>query len=203
VGIDEVHRETIFHEFTRLGQVEADGLGLGLALVERITRLLGGKLEMHSIPGKGSRFSLLLPVYKGALPRRDAAVPDGVASGAALRLLVVDNDPLIVEATSAMLGAMGHQVSGAADVAGALTKAAGIDAALVDFQLDHGEDGLTLIAALRSHRPRLPAVLITAENGAAMRARAAAMQVRVLSKPVDPAAIAAFLQTVSVLEIET
>lgn len=202
IGIEEAHHEAIFNEFIRLGQVEVDGIGLGLALVERITRLLGGKLEMRSIPGKGSRFSLLMPVHHGAPPSAGRASAAAPLDGRSLDLLVVDNDPLIVEATAALLVGMGHQVRSAATIADALAHAPAIDAALVDFQLDHGEDGLTLIAALRSRRPGLPAVLITAENGAAMQARASALQVPILSKPVDPAAIGAFLARVSVREVE-
>ena len=158
---------------------------------------------MRSVPGKGSRFSLLLPVHDRAPKLRAAAPAGSLVRGGVLHLLVVDNDPLIVEATSALLSGMGHQVDGVATIADAMALADRIDAALVDFQLDHGEDGLSLIAALRGRRPGLPAVLVTAENGAAMRARAAALQVPILHKPVDPTAIAAFLQTVSVFEIET
>ncbi|MFA7588707.1 MAG: PAS-domain containing protein, partial [Novosphingobium sp.] len=61
VGIAADQVETVFGEFIRLGQVEVEGLGLGLALSERIARLLGGVIEVRSEPGRGSRFSLSLP----------------------------------------------------------------------------------------------------------------------------------------------
>ena len=89
----------------------------------------------------------------------DAAPP--VPAGP-LTVLVVDNDPLIVEATSALLHGMGHRPIGVADMAGALTQSGAVDAVLADYQLDNGEDGLTLIAALRDRRPGLPGRLVTA-----------------------------------------
>ena len=60
VGIDPGQIDAIFGEFTRLGEVEVEGLGLGLALVERISRVLGGRVEVTSVPGRGSCFSFTL-----------------------------------------------------------------------------------------------------------------------------------------------
>ena len=110
--------------------------------------------------------------------------------------------PLIVEATSALLTGMGHRPLGAVDMAGALTQCGEADAVLADYQLDNGEDGLTLIAALRRQRPGLPVRLVTAESGTEMRERARSMGVEILSKPADPDRIARFLAEASVLEIE-
>ena len=203
VGIAPERIEAAFGEFTRLGEVEVEGLGLGLALVRRIARLLGGRISVSSHPGKGSRFSFSLPAAAAAgiapVPA-PAAEPAGAAR--ALNVLVVDNDPRIVEATSALLAGMGHRPLGAADHAGALAVADQADAVLADYQLDRDEDGLTLIAALRRRRPGFPALLITAEAGPALEARAGRMGVTMLAKPVDPAAIIRFLGEVSMAQIE-
>lgn len=203
VGIAPDRIEAVFGEFTRLGEVEVEGLGLGLALVRRIARLLGGRISVASKPGRGSRFSFGLPAVTdreaGTVPPRDAAPAPQVRP---LTVLVVDNDPLIVEATSALLEGMGHRPIGAVDIAGALAQCGGADAVLADYQLDNGEDGLTLIAALHERRPGLPVRLVTAESGADMRERARAMGVEILSKPADPDRIARFLADASVLEIE-
>ncbi|MFD2578221.1 sensor histidine kinase [Novosphingobium colocasiae] len=78
IGIPEDRLGAIFGEFTRIGEIDVDGLGLGLALVERITRLLGGRIDVVSAPGKGSRFSLSLPKLHGSAPARSCdfeAVP--------------------------------------------------------------------------------------------------------------------------------
>lgn len=195
VGIAPDALEAIFGEFTRLGQVEAEGLGLGLALVERIARLLGGRIEVASRPDRGSRFSLLLPAYDAICPADAPRKPRMGSTGAfrALDVLVVDNDARIVEATAALLGQLGHRPHGAAGMAGALALGDDVDAVLADYQLDHGENGLSVIEALRAHRPELPALLITAESSDAMHQRAAALGVAVLSKPVAPDAIERFL----------
>lgn len=205
VGIDEAKLGTIFEEFTRLGQVEVEGLGLGLALVERLARLLGGRVEVASRVGRGSRFSLLLPVPAFTATPRPAAAPApsaAVRHGEQLRALVVDNDARIVEATSALFRSRGHSVFGASSIAEALDHCDGMDVVLADYRLDHGEDGLTLIGAVRARHPGLPALLITAETSSEMRERAAALGVPVLAKPVDPAAIDRFLESVSVREVE-
>lgn len=203
VGIAPDQLDAVFGEFTRLGAVEVEGLGLGLALVERLARLLGGRVDVASVPGRGSRFSLILPAGDPAVPAPPpAAAPVPAAPSRALTVLVVDNDPRIVEASSALLAAQGHLPLGAATLAEAMALAPRADALLADYQLDNGEDGLSVIAALRAQRPGLPAVLITAETGTAMRQRAAAMGVAVLAKPVDPAAIARFLAEASMPEIE-
>jgi len=194
VGIQPGQMAAIFGEFTRLGEVEVEGLGLGLALVERIARLLGGRVDVASVPGRGSRFSLVLPMrQEGAAPLAAPRAASPAVPVRALRVLVVDNDALIVEASCALLEGLGHTALGAADSAGALALCSEADAVLADYQLDNGEDGLSLIAALRARRPGLPARLITAETGTAMRETAAAMGVTILAKPVDPADIERFL----------
>jgi len=203
VGIAPDRVETVFGEFTRLGEVEVEGLGLGLALVRRIARLLGGRISVASKPARGSRFSFALPAAADA-QADSAPLPEAAPAllASPLTVLVVDNDPLIVEATSALLQRMGHQPVGAAGMAGALAQWRAVDAVLADYQLDNGEDGLTLIAALRDRRPDLPVRLVTAESAPDVRQRARAMGVEILSKPAAPDRIARFLAEASMLKIK-
>ena len=206
VGIEPRQIDAIFGEFTRLGTVEAEGLGLGLALVERIARLLGAEIAVRSVPGRGSRFSLSLPVEHGvAVPAAPVApVAPGHATGG-LTVLVVDDEPRIVEASLALLASLGHRGIGAGSAAEAMRHVAAADAVLADYQLGHSEDGLSLIAQMRELRPDLPAVLITAEPSAApnttpnttIAARARAMGIQVLAKPASPALIETFLSAVA------
>ena len=208
VGISDHQVETIFAEFMRLGEVEVEGVGLGLALVRRIVRLIDGRLEVSSIPGKGSRFSLHLPVARHmarSLPPAPSAAPPSFApleQTRALKVLVLDDDERIVEATTALLERLGHQAIGVHSPAQAQAIEGAIDAALVDYQLGAAETGLDVIASLRIRQPGLPAMLITAEQGDALKQWAVELGVPVLPKPVVPEAIEAFLSRVSVAQIK-
>ena len=196
IGIAADQHEAIFGEFTRIGTVEEEGLGLGLAIARRVAQLLGGTIELASAPGRGSRFSLLLPAHDG--PAAPAPTMAAVSSRS-LRVLVIDNEPEIVAASLALLAAMGHEGLGAANGAEALALVDGRDgvdqaeAVLVDFHLADGEDGLRLISALRRRHPGLPAALVTAERDSRVAARARRMKVTLLAKPVAAEVIEAFL----------
>lgn len=199
VGIPPQQREAIFGEFTRLGEVEAEGLGLGLALSRRIARLLGARIEVASNVGRGSRFSLTLPAAQDAvrmsLPQA-APVPGSVAAHVrALDVLVLDNDPMTVEATAALLTALGHHPHAAedGDAARAILRKGAVDAVLADYRLDTDEDGLSVVESLRAMRSGLPAMLITAETNPAIRERAVAMGVVMMAKPANVAGIEGFL----------
>jgi len=201
VGIAPARQEEVFGEFTRVGEVEAEGQGLGLAIAQRIARLIDGRIELASVPGKGSRFSILLP---GVAALAETVVPIAAPPGPvrALSVLVVDNEPAILAATLALLAGMGHRGQGAAGLAEAVPLAGGADLVLADYRLDRGEDGLALIAALRAQRPGIVAVLVTAEQDAALAAKAAAAGVEVVAKPLAPATLEALLARLSVPEVQ-
>ncbi len=202
VGIAAERHAEVFGEFTRIGEVEAEGLGLGLAIAQRIVRLLGGRIELASVPGRGSRFSLVLPRAAAMAPRVVAAPSAPPVAAGALAVLVVDNEPDIVAATCALLDSMGHRPLPATAVAGALELGGLADAALLDFQLGEAADGLDLATALRRVWPELPIALVTAERDGRVQARAAGLGIPVLAKPADPAMIEAFLARASVAQVE-
>lgn len=204
VGFSAADAETIFGEFTRLGTIEAEGMGLGLALVERIVRLLGGRVEVSSNEGRGSRFSLLLPASQETIEREVPAPLAARPSPGCRRLdvLVVDNDQRIVEATVALVEQLGHRATGVRTVDQALAYAQDIDAVLADYRLDGDETGIALIEALRALRPELPAAILTAEAGSDVRAHAEVLGVTVYAKPVAPELIEAFLSSISVGEMQ-
>lgn len=200
IGIAAEQIDSIFTEFTRLGEVEADGLGLGLALAERIARLLGGAISVRSVPGRGSRFSLSLPL---SAPQVEVAAPARAAPAMtptrALHVLVIDNDPMIIEGTLSMLASLGHVATGAVDPVQALAAAGPFDAALVDYHLGTATDGLALITAMRLQHPGLPAALVTAQGSPELVRRAGASGVPVIAKPAAAADITGFLATAAAM----
>ena len=201
IGIPADQHEAIFGEFTRIGVMEEEGLGLGLAIAQRLAHLLGGAIHLASVPGRGSRFSLLLPAHLGPVPGPAAVRP--MVSAPRLRVLVIDNEPEIVAGSLALLGAMGHTGLGAHTAAEAMAQISDADAILADFHLgdapDGMNDGLRLISALRRRCPGLPAALVTAERDGQVAARARRMKVTLLSKPVAAEAIETFLAEAAAL----
>lgn len=195
VGIPADQQGTIFGEFTRLGAVEAEGMGLGLAMVERIARLLDLGISISSHVGRGSRFSVTIAPTSLPLSHAPEAVrpdPQPVASRP-LTLLVVDNDPTIIAASEAMFGAQGHRVLGARTIAQAMALAPGADAALIDYDLDHGETGLDLVDRLQHSRPHLPLAVISAAQDPGLLIALRQRGVPFFAKPVDPELLLAFV----------
>ena len=197
VGIAPDRQREIFGEFTRIGTVEAEGLGLGLAIVERIARLIGVQVSLASREGRGSRFSVSLPALADAAPvaaeKEAVATARDEAGVRALRVLLVDNEPDIVEAAVALVEALGHRAVGAATAAEALALVADVDVLLADYDLGESEDGLRLIDQARARHPALAVGMISAENGPGLRNRLRMRRVPLFVKPADPAALADFL----------
>eukprot|EP01042_Synura_sphagnicola_P030692 gene30692-39541_t len=98
--------------------------------------------------------------------------PDAIdLPGRSLGVLVVDNDATIIEASTALFAGLGHRVLGARTMADALAHLEGIDAALVDFDLDQGENGLALIDRIRGRAPHVALAMISAaQDGSLLKA---------------------------------
>ncbi|HUO79013.1 MAG TPA: NahK/ErcS family hybrid sensor histidine kinase/response regulator [Steroidobacteraceae bacterium] len=200
-GIAEHQRSAIFGEFTRLERASPwgeKGLGLGLAICDRIARLLGHPLDLRSQPGRGSSFGVVVPRAALAVVRVPApAEPAGTpAALEGLCVLCVDNEPAILDGMEALLGRWGIQVLKARDAAEAEAcyAAARVDIVLADYHLGDGPDGLAMLAALgEAAAAPVAAALITADYDGALAARARALGWPVLRKPIKPAALRAFL----------
>jgi hypothetical protein len=115
VGIAGDQLEVIFEEFQRLGDSsrrDARGLGLGLAIVDRLSRVLGCEVRVRSVPGRGSVFTVRVPY--GHLLRRDAEPPVALPAADSLegrRVLVIDNEADICRGMETILGDWGCEVS--------------------------------------------------------------------------------------------
>jgi signal transduction histidine kinase len=192
-GIAAAERERIFEEFYQIGNPERDrtrGLGLGLAIVRRLARLLGHDVELDSRVGRGSVFRVL--VAPGDPKAVAAAAPAAPLAASLLRgrlIVVIDDEPSVRESTGNLLQAWGCDVVAAADAKEALAAVGQrVPAALlVDYRLRGGEDGLGAIAQLRAMLGRIPALLISGESSTEELARINARGVQLLHKPVPPA----------------
>lgn len=203
IGIDKGQQSLIFGEFSRLepGARIAPGLGLGLSIVQRICSTLDLNLEVDSEVGKGSRFSVYLPVAINEEPvatDEDAApaVPQG-AQFDGKQILCVDNEEDILDAMNALLSGWGCDVRTAKSLK-AISQSDMLEGwipevVLMDYHLDQ-TSGLDAIQWLRGTiGGHLPAVLITADRTPQVRELAAARDITVLPKPVKPAALRALL----------
>lgn len=190
----------IFVEFHRLGTESAssdEGLGLGLAIVERLAGLLGHELGVRSTVGRGSCFSVRVPLAEAAARERAPAPRRAARDFGGALLLVIENDPSIAGAMRDLLGGWGCEVVTAAtaeQALEALPRGRRPDAILSDYHLDHGRTGLEALAVLREALgPGIPAAIITADRDPAIRPAAHAAGCHMLSKPVRPGALRALL----------
>ncbi|MBX7273806.1 MULTISPECIES: NahK/ErcS family hybrid sensor histidine kinase/response regulator [Stutzerimonas stutzeri group] len=194
-GIPEEELQSIFLEFNQLGigrSAKRSGVGLGLAIVDRIASMLGYQVLVRSKPGRGSVFSIDVPLAE-AMPRERVAAPAVVPQlGDPLpgrRLLVIDNEESILLSMAALLEQWGCTVVTATDEQSALTALDGVapDAILADYHLDHGLTGWDVVLAVRGRfNQALPVVMITADRSDQCRQQLHGCGVPVLNKPVKP-----------------
>ena len=199
IGFNKDQHALIFAEFSRLehGARMAQGLGLGLSIVKRLVTALGVTLELESIEGKGSRFSLYLPFVRSqkVVAEPVVAVRETTSSLNGLRILCVDNERAILDAMEGLLGGWGCDVRSARSLkdidrdrllVGWLP-----DLVLMDYHLDQ-TSGLDAVEWLRHNvGGHLPAALVTADRSDAVRALAEDRGITVVTKPVKPAALRA------------
>jgi Na+/proline symporter/signal transduction histidine kinase len=201
IGIPKSKQVAIFTEFHRLeqGARVARGLGLGLSIVERIARILDYPIGLNSKVGRGSHFSVDVPVAppmsKEIRDRQSRPLSQALFENATV--LCVDNEPKILDGMETLLGGWGCRVLKASDLEAAMAAIRENDGPLtgllVDYHLDHG-NGIDLIVELRKvFAADLPAILITADRSPEVRDGARAQGVPLLHKPLKPAALRALL----------
>ena len=140
------------------------GTGLGLSMVQGMVEQSGGRMSLDSAPGKGTTVGLWFPVAKVEIDREEAVeAPQPPLNGIGrLRILVVDDDPIILLNTAEVLAEMGHEVIEAHTGPRALeiVKDADFDLVISDFSMP-GMSGAELIDRLRAERPGLKAIIAT------------------------------------------
>ncbi|MBR7650990.1 hybrid sensor histidine kinase/response regulator [Brucella oryzae] len=201
IGIPPQKLKLVFREFTRLdeGMREAEGLGLGLSIVDRIARLLSLPLSLSSTPEKGTMFTLRIPISQEKVPVDEAKSPRGLQRAlelTGLDVLCIDNDASILSGMETLLRGWGCQVTtlpNGTALRGYCADHAAPDAIVADYHLLN-ENGLDMIGFAReTFQVEIPAILLTADRSKEVRQRAEDENVTVLHKPLRPAALRSLL----------
>ena len=201
VGIPPDKQREIFEEFRQLGNPERDrrkGIGLGLAIVDKLARMLGHPVAVDSTAGAGATFTVTMqrcsPGVEEAAPAREPSLrPDA-------RVLVVEDDVGVADATAALLSGWGAAVTVAGDVpdAIALLQTGTFDAVLCDFRLPSGS-GVEVLQFARDRASGTLCILITGDAPWNIESIAGLEGFPVLRKPVAPVD---FVQALGPLSIE-
>ncbi len=201
-GIPKEQQALAFKEFQRFAAgPDADhGLGLGLSIVERISRILDHPVHLRSEPGRGTGFTVQLPRSLAPVSPVVApvAVPPMLAPERAA-VLCIDNQKSILDGMRALLVNWSCSVrtaAGLADMQVLLERdPRAPDLVIADYHLDGGADGIACIEAVRRRfGADLPGILITADRSEELKALAHARGLPVLNKPIKPAALRALMQ---------
>lgn len=195
-GIPESAQKKIFAEYFQVhneARRRSEGLGIGLAIVERLCRLLEIEISFESKPGHGTTFRLKVP--------SGASVPPEISEGKAvfhrfggLHALVIDDDPLIRTSLQRLLQDHDCVVTLATNANEALLEITAqkrpVDILLCDYRLGDEVDGFSEITRLRTALdPELPAILVTGDTAPEIEQRAKRENVGLLLKPIKPAVL--------------
>ncbi|MBK3773344.1 PAS domain-containing protein [Azospirillum brasilense] len=195
IGIPPDQLTRIFAEFHQINNPERDrarGLGLGLAIVQRLSAILDHAVEVKSQPGRGSVFAITVPVAAVEAPLPPPPTTSLFTGGRdAPRALLVDDDAIVLLGLRDMFREWGYEVliAGSADEAVAKVEADGRtpDVMLVDYRLREGRVGTEAVVRVRAMAGwDVPAMILTGEAGPECETDAAAHGLEVVRKPVTP-----------------
>ncbi|MDO3721826.1 PAS domain-containing hybrid sensor histidine kinase/response regulator [Marinobacter sp. chi1] len=200
-GIPEDQLNHIFEEFRRFQQGrDKKGLGLGLAIVERISGMLNHPVTVRSVQGRGSLFGITVPLAK---PEKNSTLKSASIVGSrrvsnlkGLQVLCIDNDSSILQGMVALLGNWQCDVTAAESLEDALDQLGDRvpEIILADYQLDDNKNGLDAMDSIRNHcQQDIPGILITGYMAPEVREDANDRGYHVLYKPVKPAALRALV----------
>ncbi|BAP44017.1 hybrid sensor histidine kinase/response regulator [Pseudomonas sp. 21LCFQ02] len=199
-GIAQDKLRVIFEEFKRLDshQTRAEkGLGLGLAIADGLCRVLDHPLQVRSWPGRGSVFSVQVPLAETQPLAQAVVVEADKPPLNGTQVLCVDNEDSILIGMQSLLSRWGCQVWTArnrSECQALLDTGVRPHLALVDYHLDDGETGAELMAWLRTRLGEpVPGVVISADGRQELIAQVHAAGLDYLPKPVKPAALRALL----------
>ncbi|MDW8260360.1 MAG: response regulator, partial [Gammaproteobacteria bacterium] len=192
IGIDADNLQHIFDDFFQVGVANQnrEGYGLGLGIVRRIAKRLDARIEVASTPGSGSTFTVILPAAKSSAPlavERRAPVPP---RGEGQRILLIDDDTAVRQATALLLRLEGFTIEEAANLQDAQrcwTRGGAPHLVISDYHLGDGTTGQDVLAALRRDFACEPPLLfVTGDTSQLAQPLRSLSQDRILRKPVDP-----------------
>ena len=204
-GVPQDQQQNIFGEFYRLGAPGGDGgsgLGLGLAIVDRLCRLLDHSVLLTSILGKGSCFSVALPRVAARPEIDETPAPAHPLMETSDRKLVVviDDDPLVLEGMGGLFRSWGYQLVAGTDeeaLAGVADLDRPPDLIVSDYHLSGGKTGIEVIEGLRrTLSADIPAFLVSGDTSPELLRQARASGYHLLHKPVDPMTLRAMVSHV-------
>jgi two-component system, sensor histidine kinase len=197
-GIPEDQQRKIFGEFYRLAEAAKTndaGLGLGLAIVDRLCALLDHPIEVTSAVGKGSRFGVTVPTAAARAPARPKIEPptwDAIDAARGKLVVVIDNDVRVLEGMGGLLRNFGCRVVTATTPEAALVAVSELGAAarpdlvISDFHLGDGQTGITAIAKLKEAYGAVPAFVMSGDTAPERLREARESGHHLLHKPVQP-----------------
>jgi PAS domain S-box-containing protein len=205
IGIPAGQLAYIYDEFYQVGvpaNSSRDGYGLGLSIVQRLARLLNLRLEVMSEVGRGSVFSVILPLAQAGAAEAAPGQPVGCAPAAPAgspRILLVEDDASVRDATRMLLRVEGYRVTAVASRAEAMRSVAADgapDLLITDYHLRDGELGTEVIGAVRAALGKpVRAVLVTGDTSALIKEMHEQPDLRIVSKPVDADALLMLLRS--------
>lgn len=190
IGIAASHQEEIFEEFHQLGNPERDrnkGLGLGLAIVDGLTRRLGATISLASRVGRGSVFRIALPSVTEAVLGEEFELNALPGKRLLLHILVIDDDEAVRVGMQHLLQRWGCQVVAVDSIEEALraVQQQRPDVIVSDYRLRQQRTGTEAIAILRKALgAAVPALLITGDTAPERLREARASGIPLLHKPV-------------------
>jgi PAS domain S-box-containing protein len=194
IGIPIERQKDIFEEFTQLGNPERDrtqGLGLGLAIVERLARLLDHQVTVRSKPGRGSVFAVEVTRSDSLAVASPARRRRAAMAGAGRLVVIIDDEPVVLKGLAMVLRNWGYEVIAASSEADALEKLVGYDkppcVILADYRLREGHTGTEAVAHIRDRfKSIIPSIIITGDSAPERLREAEASGLAILHKPVQP-----------------
>lgn len=204
IGIAEHHLAQVFDEFYQVGNPERDrsrGLGLGLSIVKRLTQLLGLRIEVQSVEGRGSRFSVEVPLVAPPQPSSATALAAPRSQRLNGMVLVIDDDKLVRDALAYRLRDWGVAVVEADCARSAIDQLREFkqvpDAVIADYQLADARTGIQAIREVAAAIGAVPhAIVLTGDTAHDRIAEVLSHGYGLLHKPVSPESLFQVLASV-------